>query len=99
LTVATTWKYRAFAPDGIDRPFALKACGVVPLWAGVEFPSRPGMEPQRTWVSVTGSPAGPWIDQVIPNNEPREVLDGAFTEMNGWLRASTAFQTFTTPQP
>jgi len=100
FTVATTLKYIAPAPEGIEKPFAVYDWCVWPDWAAVALPSRPETVPHMTWVSVTESPVGPRIDQVTPNVELLETDRGnEFTEMNGWLRALIAFQTFTTPQP
>src|SRR5437870_11587764 len=82
LTVATTLKYRAPAPDGMEKPFAVYDWWVWPDGAPVALARRPETGPQMTWVSVTPSPGGPGIDRVTPNapllpteraNEPTEL--------------------------
>src|SRR6266487_2485232 len=100
LTVATTLKYSAPAPEGMERPPAVYDPCVCPDWDGVAFPSAPGAAPQRTCVSDTLSPAGPRIRHVIPKIELLDTDVGYdVREMNGWLSALIAFQAFTTPQP
>src|SRR5207244_13582406 len=64
FTVATTLKYRAPAPDGMEKPFAVYDWWVWPDCAPVALASRPETVPQMTWVSVKASPVGRRIDHV-----------------------------------
>src|SRR5438445_5005365 len=84
LTVATTLKYIAPAPEGRESPLAVYDCRVCPVCAGVEFPSLPDMVPQTTWVSDTVMPAGPRTDHVTSNFELLDTDDGyEFRKMDG----------------
>ena len=97
---AYRWACVALVIDSIILTFHWLLARVWPDWAAVELLSRPETVPHTTWVSVTESPVGPRIDHDTPNVELLETDRGnEFTEMNGWLRALIAFQTFTTPQP
>src|SRR5438093_13572131 len=87
LTVATTLKYRAPAPDGMEKPFAVYDWWVWPDCAPVALASRPETVPQMTWASVPATPVGPRSDHLSPNGALGETdLGNAFTEMDRWLR-------------
>src|SRR6266545_868257 len=69
LTVATTLKYSAPAPEGMESPAAAYDCCVCPDCTEVVFSRALGDAPQTTWVSDTLIPAGPRIRHEIPNVE------------------------------
>src|SRR2546428_14188752 len=66
FTVATTLKYNAPAPEGIEKPFAVYDWCVWPDLAPVALPSRPETVPHVTWGSVTERPGSPRNDPGIP---------------------------------